>query len=173
MRRLSALLFVAAVVMVACATAPVYYAHRKPWPADTAHVQMTPRDRQGLSLSMTVARQLINLMSRADRAQIEPAACVLDYKIWHETDSTKWVDVYSLTLAEYDSADTMHVYAHRSMCQDSLPGIHGHVYRPEPIWWPSGVDMNTLQYNSAPFALLLYRIGNDTTIGITLYWRKP
>lgn len=173
MRRLASLALIAAIVIVACAESPVSIARLKPWPADTQHVAMTPRDRQGLALSVTAARQILSLMSRADREQVEPAACVLEYKIWTEPDSTKLVDVYSLTLAEYDSADAMDVYAHHSMCQDTLPGIHGHVYRPAPLWWPSDVDLASAQYNHAPFNLLFYRLGNDTTIGVTIYWRKP
>lgn len=173
MRRARALAFVAAVLIVACASAPIYVAHRRPWPADSAHFAMLERDSQGLSLSVTAARQITALMARAIREQVEPAACVLDYKVWTEPDSTRLVDVYSLTLAENDSADALHVWAHHSMCQDTLPGIHGHVWRGVDVWWPSDVDLASAQYNHAPFNLLFYRLGNDTTIGVTLYWRVP
>ena len=170
MRRI---LLVAAVALVACASAPIYVAHRRPWPADSAHFAMLPRDSQGLSLSVTATNQIASMMGRAIREQVEPAACVLDYKVWREPDSTRLVDVYTLTLAENDSADMLHVWAHHSMCQDTLPGIHGHVYRPWTVWWPSETDLASAQYNHAPFNLLFYRMGTDSTIGVTLYWRQP
>lgn len=173
MRRLKAIALLTSVVVVACASAPIYVAHRRPWPADSVRIPMLERDSQGLSLSVTAARQITMMMARAIREQVEPAACVLDYKVWTEPDSSRMVDVYTLTLAESDSADLLNVWAHRSMCQDTLPGIHGHVYRPQDVWWPSPTDLASAQYNHAPFNLLFYRMGNDTTIGVTLYWRQP
>lgn len=173
MRRARALLFLATTVAVACASAPVSVARLRPWPGDSAHIVMLERDQQGLSLSVTAMRQIASMMGRAIREQVEPAACVLDYKVWTEPDSSRLVDVYTLTLAESDSADMLNAWAHRSMCQDTLPGIHGHVYRGKTVWWPSDVDLLSAQYNRAPFNLLFYRMGNDTTIGVTLYWRQP
>ncbi len=150
-----------AFAMVACAAKPT---------ATPRPVGMEPRDPQGLSLSIEAEQQLFSMMTRAIREQKEPAACVASYRWWFE-DSTRKVDIYSLTLAKNDSSDELTIWAHGPMCPVDAPVIHGHVSRQWIVGYPSPVDWSSMWRLNAPFNLIFYRIDNDTAIGVTLYWK--
>ena len=146
-------------------------------PAPPSDTKLLPRDGQGLALSEMVASELIALMRRAVRDQIEPAACVSQWRIWFDTvngDPHENVDVYSLTLADIDSADVLNVWWHQQLCGNTLPSVHGHVWRQESVPYPSERDVETAQRVSrAPFHLLLFRVEDDSTFGVRLYGVRP
>lgn len=159
------LLVVPLVMLVACAM--------KPQPTDPPRMAMTQRDIQGLALSQEVVARISHLMRRGIREQIEPAACVASYRIGSDNGHPT-VDVYALALADVDSADEVNVWYHGPhLCNDTMPSLHGHVSRKWIIPNPSPVDSATLQRFQAPFGLIVYRLDNDSTVGVTLYWRKP
>lgn len=134
---------------------------------------MLPRDHQGLAVSQTVARQVLRLMERGTRDQREPAACVHSYRIWYRTaDSARMVDIYALTLAETDSSDALTIWSKTSgICPEGVPSLHGHIWRGEVLSQPSGIDSATLERTMAPFNLLAFRVTDDSTFGIRLFWR--
>lgn len=131
-----------------------------------------PRDLQGLAMSPTVQRQIYRLMRRAVRDQREPDACVSSYRVWTRVpDSARMVDVYALTLAEDDSSDALNIWSSAGeICPRGMPSLHGHVWRSEVLAWPSGTDSATLVRSGAPFDLLAFRLNDDSSFGVRVYW---
>lgn len=144
----------------------------RPTPADT---RLLPRDGQGLALSPVVAQQFVRLMRRGVHDQVEPAACVTSWRVWTDTTTHRRnVDVYALTLAETDSADTLNIWWHKTLCGDTLPSVHGHVWRGMMVDGPSVRDsLTAATISRAPFHLLLFRIDDDSTFGVRLYGVRP
>ncbi len=121
-----------------------------------------------LVLSPTVSRQIVRLMARGVHDQIEPAACVSAWRIKPDT-----VDVDALTVAETDSADSLNIWWHRELCENTEPSFHGHVWRRAVVDYPSEMDLLTAaNISRAPFQLLGYRV-NDTTFGVKVYGVRP
>lgn len=134
---------------------------------------MSPRDSQGLSVSATVIHQLVRQMERAVRDQREPDACVLSYRLWYGADSARKVDLYALTLAEDDSSDALSIYSHTGLiCPPGVPSVHGHIVRGWILGEPSRPDSATLDRSGAPFDVLAFRLTDDSTFGLRLFWPR-
>ncbi len=133
---------------------------------------LLPRDGQGLAVAPVVKDQMIRMMSRGIRDQVEPAACVSSWRVEPDSAHRKNVDVYALTLAETDSADAMNIWWHRRICGDTAPSVHGHVSRRMTVPYPSQMDSLSAAERHAPFSLLLFRL-DDSTFGVRLYGMRP
>jgi len=130
----------------------------------------TVTDSVSVSFSGPAWRQIESMMRRGVRDQREPAACVAS---WHVTPNGH-VAIDALTLAETDSSDVVTIWAHGGrICDDTVPVVHGHVWRGGIVDRPSAVDSTTLQRMHTPWSVVIYRAANDTTFGFTLYWRHP
>lgn len=135
---------------------------------------MRPRDGQGLSLSYGAYRQLTHLIRRAVRERREPSACVAPHGYRMKREGARHIaDVWLLTIAEADSADSVDVWWHDTLCGDSLPSVHGHMGACAtigcwPMELPSPTDVKTAYNRRAPFHLLIYPQGDS--VAVRLYW---
>lgn len=168
----------ASIALVGCLAQPsrINTATERDAFADTsieAQFVMRLRDHQGLSISAFSYRQLTHLIQRAVREGVEPYACVAPhgYRSWNQ-DGRHYADVWLLTLAEADSADSVSVWWHNEVCGDSLPSVHGHMGRCGcwPMSMPSPFDIDVLVNRPPPFGLLIYPQGDS--VGIRVYWKR-
>ena len=171
MRRLARLTFVAAVVVVACATrngiTKPLLVPKSPslelavWPPDSAVV---------VELAPMARAQVDTVIAETRASRIEQAWCVSEYSI-RPAFGRRLIAIARLERSpNVARADSVTIWSHRQLCDDpAAPSLHSHViWAGGWLFFPSPTDLATAASRDAPFELLV-SCGDDRVHRLTVY----
>lgn len=124
-----ALAAAAALAAVMCAPAPMWarQAFYGPAAPPITHV----------AYAATVRGEIDSLAATARTTRTESAVCLAGYAVSNDT-----LTLATLTVGEYDRADSVAIYSHTPICPHGVPSLHTHVaYAGFPR--PSATDVET------------------------------